>query len=477
MQAFFAVFHTTLGPKQLAAKRRKLAGLLKPHKIKLRTIPADTAVSSALAIIAKEAKSASIVAIDDACPDLEKADWFKQLAAEVDPIRQAYRPHIIYVSEKHTAAGVVTAHLNPMCRQYVWRDRKGVWVDNVADAIVALQEEMREAAKEPEAEAPTGTLGIAGTSDCFCEALEDLADILRSPYGLVTGEPGVGKLFLIRRLWAQIGNGQRLVLLPCGTFFKDYYVGPSFRIVGGGREAIDQIEKFFVEAEDGLLVLHHVERLPHAVQEEFAARLGATSVDPALPTRTNGVDSSGLIEHDVRVIATSAYWPQVLKQTRRVIPDLIRRLSKRHVRIPTLRQRGREDLRLVSEAILTRIDARTREGLFQIDDAVMTALAEGTWPENISSLAQALEQATRRCKGRRITPRHLPKDVFEPQDPNLVLTLDAILERVKRAAIQNALREAGGDKAAAARILGRDPKSMYRLMRSVGIPVSKRRKG
>ena len=51
--------------------------------------------------------------------------------------------------------------------------------------------------------ASTPAPDIAGASPCFRNALEELTQIMQSPYGLVTGERGVGKMFFIRALWRQ----------------------------------------------------------------------------------------------------------------------------------------------------------------------------------------------------------------------------------------------------------------------------------
>lgn len=476
MQVFFVVFNTTLTESKLAGRRRKLAGLLKTHGIKSRTIRVDTDPATAISIIAAEARSDAVVAIDDSCSYPEGAPWFKDLTDKVEDIQEGRRPRVIYVCENHTAAGVVAAHLHPLCRQYVWRDRSGAWVSNVADAIVALEQEIQDDAEIGVTQSRTGTIDIVGRSNCFCEALTELADVVRSPCGIVTGEPGVGKMYLIRSLWQQVGQGHRMIVLPCGTFFKDYYVGSSHRKISIGREAIDQIDPYLREADEGLLVLHHVERLPTILQEELAVRLEAAAANLDNTTRLTSIDAGGLTEYDVRVIATSTYWPQVLKQTGRVIPDLIRRLSKRHVRIPTLRHRGRRDIRMLSEDILARIALRTHTAVLRLSDSATKVLGAAVWPDNISDLVRSLEHAKRRCRGKTITKKHLPKSVFESQDPNRAFTLDAIVEQAKRAAVRNALEDTGGNVAEAARQLGRDPKAMYPMMKKLGISTPRQLK-
>jgi len=470
MKVLFAAFDTDLTYSELAGRRAALARLLRRHDIELATIRKSTQPSSAVARIVDEARGGIVVAIDDACPFPDRAGWFKELAAAAGDLRPARRPRVIYLSKGHTAAAVVSAHLTGLCRQYVLRDPKGAWVSTVAQAVAILAKEIEEIeALDASADAPSGIVDIVGRSECFCEAILALADIVRSPYGLVTGETGVGKMYLIRSVWRQVGGDRRMIVLPCGTFFKDYYVGASRRRFGGGRESVDQLEPYLREAEESLLVLHHIERLPQALQEELSTRLEESSANLDVPTRLVGVDSEGLSEHDLRVIATSTYRPSVLRRTGRITADLLRRLTKRHVRIPSLRRRGRTDIALLSHDILARIAQRNDEVPRRLHKQAVETLAAATWPENISGLLRTLEYANRKCRGKTVHPWHLPPSVSAPVDPEGARTLDAIVQQAQRTAIANALDETNNDVPGAAGILKRNPKALYRLMKKLGI--------
>ena len=61
-----------------------------------------------------------------------------------------------------------------------------------------------------------------------------------------------------------------MIVLSCGSFFKDYYVGVG--TASAGAEAVDELRWYFDQAEDGLLVLHQVQKLPTAIQEELVVR-------------------------------------------------------------------------------------------------------------------------------------------------------------------------------------------------------------
>ena len=59
--------------------------------------------------------------------------------------------------------------------------------------------------------------------------------------------------------------------------------------------------------------------------------------------------------------------------------------------------------------------------------------------------------------------------------PPAALTLDEIVAEAERTAIENALEQTGGDVAAAAKLLDRNAKGLYRLMKILGMPVKRRK--
>ena len=468
MNALFVVFATKMSKRQVNARRKRLIDILKTKGVTLHTIRAGTPAKSAVRQIIEKARPAPVIAIDDSHSLPEKADWFRDLMQGTDALREDYRPQVIYVSQAFSASGLVEAHLNPICCHYVRRDEKRRWVGQAADTVLSL---VKATPQVPLSTAGKGTrpAALIGVSDCFCDAVRELTVIMQSSYGMVTGEVGVGKMFVIRSLWRQIGGGEPMVVLPCGSFFQDYYVGGNPRRVGGGRKAVDQIEPYLSEAQDGLLVLHHFERLPSALQETLAVWLQEAEADPDKPTRLRHAVKGGLAEYDVRILATSTFSPEVLKATGRTDPELLRRLNKRHVCLPPLRQRGKEDVRLVSEDILDRVASMTDALKLGLSQDAVSALGKSLWKENISGLVRVLEKASRKCRGTVITLKHLSTPLEESQSISSGATLDEVIEQAQRAAIQNALKQTGGDVGLAAAILGRNKHGLHRLMTNLGL--------
>ena len=475
MNVIFVVFNSLLSRSELAPRRKQLAELLGKQGHELCVWHSGTDGNSLVPRLVMEAKALPVVALDDASPLPDKAPWLADLTRDVINLQPLGRPQVVYVTQRASGAGNAQALRHAVVRHYVKRDDRARWVEDVADAVLNLIEQLRAATATA---SPPPTLAgpeIVGASPCFLAVVEQLDHVLRSPYGLVTGDSGVGKMYLIRAMWRQQTGKKRVFVLPCGSFFKDYYVAGRRRVIGGGRESVNELGEFLKQADHGLLVLHQVERLPMALQEELAVRLSDSSGGPPGFPRWLGVGAEGLIEYDVKILATSAYSPDELELKGRVLPELLTKLRKRHVRIPTLRQRGPEDLQLLCEDIVKRVSTRQELPVPpRIEADALGVLQRASWPGNLSDLVRVLEHAVWQSRGGAICARHLPEGLAASWKGKGYPTLAETLAQAQRTAIVNALEHCAGDVVEAAKLLGVHKGTIYRLMEKQGIDGKRR---
>ena len=98
------------------------------------------------------------------------------------------------------------------------------------------------------------------------------------------------------------------------------------------------------------------------------------------------------------------------------------------------------------------------------------ALVAHGWPGNVRELENAIERAVVLAHGERITPEDLlleqgaPSGEAAPEG-----TLQDSLDRAAAARIRSALEAAKGNRAEAARALGVDRTTLYRLMKRLGL--------
>jgi DNA-binding NtrC family response regulator len=155
--------------------------------------------------------------------------------------------------------------------------------------------------------------------------------------------------------------------------------------------------------------------------------------------------------------------------------DLYFRLSVFPVEIPPLRRR-RGDILLLADAFLEKYAREMGRKNLRLGDAARQALLDHSWPGNVRELQNCLERAAILCDGREIRPEHLRLGDGATGGPSLgdVLDLSGLLADVSRRAsaraedeaIARALRDTGGDRAAAAERLGISVSTLARRVRS-----------
>src|SRR4029079_630560 len=139
--------------------------------------------------------------------------------------------------------------------------------------------------------------------------------------------------------------------------------------------------------------------------------------------------------------------------------DLFFRLSVFPVEIPPLRRR-RGDILLLAEDFLERYSRDLGRRGLRLSEASRKALLAHSWPGNVRELQNCMERAAIMARGVEVEPADLllggpPPDAHTLGD---VMELSGTLadvgrrgaEAAEEAAVRQALREASGDRAAAA---------------------------
>ena len=147
------------------------------------------------------------------------------------------------------------------------------------------------------------------------------------------------------------------------------------------------------------------------------------------------------------------------------------RLAVIEIRIIPLRERH-EDIPYLSAAFLRACAARLNRTLNGFTPAAERVLQRAAWPGNIRELRNVIERACILSDGRILSEREittamstqtLQRDVPVPtagvsdEDPNL-------LSNAQRDHVERVVSQAGGNKTAAARMLGISRRSVYRRL-------------
>ena len=158
--------------------------------------------------------------------------------------------------------------------------------------------------------------------------------------------------------------------------------------------------------------------------------------------------------------------------------DLYYRVRVVEIVVPPLRDRGPADLcRLIEHFLAEACHRHGRPGLSLSPVAVKTLHAH-EWPGNVRELKNCIESAVVLAPGEMIGPQHLPitstfpmfaTEEVEPQDPRDVFVTDLrSLREVELDYIAHVLESVGGNRSAAARLLGIGRNTLLRKIKALG---------
>ncbi|MFO7857981.1 MAG: sigma 54-interacting transcriptional regulator [Ectothiorhodospiraceae bacterium] len=274
---------------------------------------------------------------------------------------------------------------------------------------------------------------------------------------LLLGETGTGKEILAQAIHSTSARqeqpfvGVNLAAVPENLLEAEFFgVAPGAYTGAGERSR----EGKFQLAHRGTLFLDEIGDLPLGLQAKLLRVLEEKEVEP--------LGSNTVQPVDVRIIAATSRDMDRMLREGSFRSDLYYRLNVLEIRVPPLRERT-QDLGLLCETLLEDI-ALGGELHAELAPGAIEALARYHWPGNIRELRNVLSQALTLNEGEHALAADDLNAVLPamPDTPATAPTrtgaavrplADAVAD-AERAAIEAALRAAGGNRARAARMLG-----------------------
>ena len=289
---------------------------------------------------------------------------------------------------------------------------------------------------------------------------------------LITGETGTGKELVARAVHQESERREMpFIAVDCGALPENIIESELFGYHRGAFTGADrQKPGYFEAAEGGTLFLDEVGNLPPATQVKLLRVIQERELRPL-----GSVQSSPL---DVRLIAATNESFEAGIPAARFRADLYYRLAEFSIAIPSLRER-REDLPMLARRFMEEAALELRRPICSVSPAAIEALMAHSWPGNIRELRNVMRNAVVQCRGVVIEADHVrlamgimaraemaPESEL-PMSPPMPLRKirDAALGVIERKAIADALRYTNGNKAAAARLLEVDVKTLYAKLR------------
>jgi DNA-binding NtrC family response regulator len=277
---------------------------------------------------------------------------------------------------------------------------------------------------------------------------------------LLTGESGTGKGAVARMIHDAGPRRQAAFLqLNCAALPQTLVESELFGAKRGAyTDAREDRPGLFAAASGGTLFLDEVGELSLDTQAKLLHVLESGRVRP--------VGGTSEVEVKTRVIAATNRVLENLLRDGRFRPDLYYRLNVIRVEIPPLRER-RDDVLALVDYFLQRACARLGRPIRGVSAAAMRVLINHEWPGNARELANLIERAVALTDFDTITPDDLML-VRDERSIDMMLR-DASsravpLDELSRAYARTVVQAHGGNKAAAARALGIDRRTLYRML-------------
>ncbi|WP_459555159.1 transcriptional regulator [Lacunimicrobium album] len=214
------------------------------------------------------------------------------------------------------------------------------------------------------------------------------------------------------------------------------------------------------EFKNGIILLDDIEGVPRDVQLKL----------------------SELATHGTWLIATSRQGLDALRLQNLLTPEFDLLISSLVIELPTLRERGPEDLALLMQMFIAEQNLTVEKQVSGWTEEFLLEMIEYQWPANLAELRDVVGQAHQQARETKLTLADLPfrfrmgKDAQQlrveqaSQDkPFEPLDLEKHLEQVERRLIEQAIVAAGGNKTLAAQSLGMTRAKFYRRLEQLGV--------
>ena len=283
---------------------------------------------------------------------------------------------------------------------------------------------------------------------------------------LITGESGTGKELVARSIHTRGSRAERpFVAVNCGAVSDTLLDSQLFgHRRGAFTGAVADHEGVFQAAHGGTLFLDEIADIPAGLQVKFLRAIQEREVTPLGTTRP--------VKVDVRLVAATNRDLAAEVQAGNFRSDLFYRLNVVQLPLPPLRDR-REDIPLLAAHYVERYARQFNVAPKTIEPAALAQLEGYDWPGNIRELQNVIERCFALAPSGDITVASFAHLVRSPQaSDTAVIDFGSevpTLESAERSLMEAALRQTGGNKNQAARLLGIDRQRLYRKLEKYGL--------
>lgn len=285
----------------------------------------------------------------------------------------------------------------------------------------------------------------------------------------ITGPTGSGKEGIAYGIHRASGRKGKFIAINCGAIPKDLFESEMFGFVKGAFTGanFDKPGRF-EEADGGTLFLDEIGDIPLDQQTKLLRAIQELKI-----TRTG---SSEEISIDVNIITATHKDLGMMVEEKTFREDLFYRLTTVILEIPSLKERGEEDVKMLLDFYLDRFNQKYGASKI-LSEAALKVFLNHSWPGNVRELQSTITRAAifsdekdiiseTMAKGSLVfrkspitkegQPNETTSNKFMPVDPdaNGYVKLQSVLDEVESTYIKYALEKTDHNKSKAAALLG-----------------------
>ncbi len=284
---------------------------------------------------------------------------------------------------------------------------------------------------------------------------------------LIQGETGTGKELLARAIHSLSPRKNKpFVAVNCGALPDTLLESELFGYKAGAFTGANKDKPGrFDLAERGTLFLDEIGEMSTALQVRLLRVLQEKTFEPLGGTKS--------VSADVRIVTATNRYLATQVENGNFRKDLFYRINVVRIDLPPLRKR-KEDIPLLTEHFVARFNRLQDKFISGVSAEVLARLMVHDFPGNIRELENIIEYAFVLCSEGRIELGHLPGDFTESGPNPPPANSDNIKDAVRSLEVQTileSLKRNHNNRIATARELGIHKSTLFRKMKSLGIPL------
>jgi len=311
---------------------------------------------------------------------------------------------------------------------------------------------------------------IIGSSKQMQTIYETIESVAKSDANvLIVGESGTGKELIANAIhYNSLRSKKTFIKVNCAALPKELIESELFGHTKGAFTGAHADKEGLVQhAAGGSLLLDEIAEMPVELQPKLLRVLQERSYRKIGSEKTYSVD--------FRLICSTNRLPADAIREGLLRDDLFYRISTITIHVPPLRDRS-EDIQLLTEHFLKMYAQKYERGITGVSQAAYQKLFAHAWPGNVRELQNVIERAVLLAKGNKVEPFDLPFDNGTLAEgsgaPTWEVPPNMTLEDIEKLVIERTLQRTGGNKQAAANLLGIYRPRLYSKIRKYNIDVA-----